>query len=269
MPPEKRLNAHQSYIADANSVLKVLTLNTGTWVQIEMFSGVDDQNYSSMRHRAAGGAPFIIVDTTDPPGANAIDIGPPAFPLTWYYLYLIGDSSGVLPVAGLLSQQIDAPYGPGPVYPPGYDIKRRVGAVRTDAGGALLEFRKFGQFALYDQFAGNLVYSGNIPAALTPVVVSNYVPATAERCLVEVELWDAAGVGVEFINVYSETIGPAAVGPTFNLRAATSFPGVTQINTGQGWVHTGGNIYILGTGVATSLCNIYVLGYWEDQSPAI
>jgi len=269
MPPEKRLEASQSFVSDTNAVLKILTLNTGTWLQIEMFSGVDDQNYRSLRHRAAGGPPWIIVDTTSPAGPNAIDVGPPAAALTWYYLYIIGDSTANLPTAGLLSTNIEAPYGPGPTLPPGYDLSRRVGTTRTDALGALLNFRKFGQFAIYDQYAATLVYSGNIPIPITAVPVANFVPATAERCLVIVELWDNVGAPTEFIDIYGEHIGPVALGPTFQVTATTTNPGVTQINSMCGWVHTGGNIYMAGTGNPGSLANIYIAGYWEDDAPAI
>ena len=273
MPPERRLEASQLCAVDVNSVLKVLTLNTGTWIQIEMYSGVDDQNFRALRHRAAGGPPFIIVDSALPPGPNAIDVGGPALANTWYYLYGIDGSPGTLPMAGLLSTALEAPYGPGPIMPPGYDLMRRVAAVRTDALGAFLEFRKFGQFALYDDYTKNLVYTGNTPGPVPiPISVANYVPATSERVLLLVEIWDIVGVPFfvpEFIDIYSEHIGPVPIGPTFGVRAATSFPGATQANVISGWAHTGGNVYITGTGSPDSFVNIYVLGYWEDMAPAI
>lgn len=273
MPPERRLEANQTSVLDSNSVSKILTLNTGTWIQIEMYSGVDDQNFKALRHRAAGGPPWIIVDSAVPPGPNAIDVGGPALPDTWYYLYIIDSSVGIVPIAGLLSTALDAPFGPGPILPPGYDLKRRVGAVRTDPAGAFLEFRKFGQFALYDDYTKNLVHTGNTPGPIPiPVSVANYVPATAERVLLLVEVWDIVGVPFfvpEFVDIYSEHIGPVPIGPTFGVRAAASFPGATQANTVSGWAHTGGNIYITGTGSLDSFVNIYVLGYWEDIAPAI
>lgn len=267
---EKRLGAAQSYIADVNSTLKILTLNTGTTIQIEMFSGVDDQNIRALRHRAAGGPPWIIVNTaTVLPGPNTIDVGGPAIPLTWYYLYIIADSTGINATAGLLSTAIDAPFGPGPTLPPGYDLTRRVGTVKTDGAGAFLEVRKFGQFALYDVFFSNVVYTGVVPTGPASVAVSSFVPATAERCLLQVELWDNVGAPIEFIDVYGQHVGPVSIGPTFQVTAQTANLGISQVNTVSAWVHTGGSIYIAGTGHPSSHVLIYVLGYWEDNAPAI
>jgi len=266
---EKRLESTQLPILDDLSVLKVLTLNTGTWIQIEMFSGVDTQNQRALRHRAASGPPWIIVNTLAAAGANAIDVGAPAAPSSWYYLYIIADSTGVLPTAGLLSLQLELPYGPGPLLPAGYDLFRRIASVRTDILGQLIEVKKFGQFTLYDEISKNLVWTGIVPVVVTPVSLIGSVPVTAERTLLHVELWNNTGAALGFTDIYSESLGPVPVGPVFTVRATTTFPGTTQVNTVHGWVNTGNNIYIAGTGDASSFANIWVLGYWEDMAPAI
>ena len=70
-------------------------------------------------------------------GINGRDTG--AVTNAWWALWLIADSSGVEPVAGLLSLSFTEG---GLVFPAGYDVARRVGAIRTIAA---LTIRPFGQ----------------------------------------------------------------------------------------------------------------------------
>lgn len=79
----------------------------------------------------------LVVDITAT-GINGRDTGP-AVTNDWYGLWAIADSSGVAPVAGLLSLSFTEG---GLTFPAGYDVARRVGAIRTIAA---LTIRPFGQ----------------------------------------------------------------------------------------------------------------------------
>ncbi len=70
-------------------------------------------------------------------GINGRDTG--ALTNAWWALWIIADSSGVEPVAGLLSLSFTEG---GLTFPTGYDVARRVGAIRTIAA---LTIRPFGQ----------------------------------------------------------------------------------------------------------------------------
>jgi len=58
----------------------------------------------------------------------------PAQNNTWYALYVIGDSSGVNPVEGILME-----YGTA-LNTTGYTSRRRIGAIRVDSGGDIVQF---------------------------------------------------------------------------------------------------------------------------------
>lgn len=71
-------------------------------------------------------------------GANGLDSGSLANS-TLYAVYLIGDSTSYEPVAGLLSASFSAPS-----LPAGYDMYRRIGAVRTNGSAQILDFSQRG-----------------------------------------------------------------------------------------------------------------------------
>ncbi len=83
--------------------------------------------------------PFITVASILSPditalGANGLDAGVVAAD-TWYAVWVIADSQGVVAVAGLFSLSATAP-----TLPAGYDLQRRVGWVRTDGTSDILIF---------------------------------------------------------------------------------------------------------------------------------
>lgn len=67
-------------------------------------------------------------------GVNGLDTGAEAAN-TWYAVYVIGDTTGVNAGATLLSASFTAP-----TLPAGYDVFRRIGAVRNGAGSDFLRF---------------------------------------------------------------------------------------------------------------------------------
>jgi hypothetical protein len=68
-------------------------------------------------------------------GLNGLDTGVLA-PNTFYYVYVIGDSTGFQPSGALLSLSATQPTVPGGYPVGGYDMYRRIGTVRTDATAA-------------------------------------------------------------------------------------------------------------------------------------
>lgn len=105
-------------------------------------------------------------------GANGLDTGALANS-TWYYVYVIGDSSGKNAAAGLVSTNATQP-----IMPSGYDMVRLVGYWVTDgsahfwlayvvgSGGA----RKF-QYDIVQ-----LVLSGGVATGFTQVSLASFVP---------------------------------------------------------------------------------------------
>jgi hypothetical protein len=82
-------------------------------------------------------APLVADITVS--GVNGLDTGAEAAN-TFYAIYVIADSTGVLPLASLFSTGGDTPT----VLPAGYDIWRRVGYVRNNSSSDFREFVTYG-----------------------------------------------------------------------------------------------------------------------------
>lgn len=79
-------------------------------------------------------------------GVGGLDTGSEAAN-TWYAVYLIGDSSEVNPVAGMLSLSDSSP-----TLPLGYDIFRRLGWVRNNNSSDFFKFKQLGNTNLKKVF---------------------------------------------------------------------------------------------------------------------
>src|SRR5690606_23032620 len=80
----------------------------------------------------------LTVDITAS-GANGLDTGSEASN-TWYYVYVIGDSTGVNTPKGLLSVTNESSSG-AITLPSGYDLKRQLPiAIRNNASSNILNF---------------------------------------------------------------------------------------------------------------------------------
>jgi len=112
-------------------------------------------------------------------GANGLDTGSLANN-TFYYVFLIGDSTKNLPTAGLLSLSSTAPALPGGVnVPGGYDMFRRIGAVLTDGSAHILSFTQIGTEMWYEAPISVLAATANasftaqnIGAAVPPIAIN-------------------------------------------------------------------------------------------------
>ena len=112
-------------------------------------------------------------------GVNGLDTGVEAGN-TWYHAYVIGDSNGVNPTAGILSTSQNAP-----TFPAGYDVARRVGSVRNSAASDFRDFQVFGNGSdrsvqYRDAISSRQRLTGGAATVVTAVSVSQLVPQTSQ-----------------------------------------------------------------------------------------
>lgn len=125
-------------------------------------------------------------------GANALDAGAVANN-TFYYLYLIGDSTGTNSVVGLFSATNEAASG-SVTLPSGYDLKRQLPlAVRTDGSSNIMPVDLYGWphgttvlYRNYEASAPYRVVDSGTATSWTTVSVSSIVPALSKVALIHV-----------------------------------------------------------------------------------
>lgn len=100
-------------------------------IWIKQFSGISDDNFYHFNITST-----IEIDVTSGTGANKLDTGTLTGPKN-YYIWVIGDSTGVNADAGLVSLSYTSP-----TMPAGYNKKRLVGSICTDTSPALRPIRK-------------------------------------------------------------------------------------------------------------------------------
>ncbi|MEK6615423.1 MAG: hypothetical protein AABZ32_04830 [Bacteroidota bacterium] len=105
--------------------------------------------------------------------AGGLDAGAKAAN-TWYYVFVISNSSGTS-VNGLLSLSSTAP-----TMPSGYTKKRRVGAVWNNASSNFRQFVQEGNFCLYQEDDNFLLQAGSA-TTWTTINASAYIPPTSRR----------------------------------------------------------------------------------------
>ena len=147
-------------------------------------------------------APLTVDLTTS--GAGGLDTGVEAA-FTFYYVYVIADSSGVNPVAGLFSLSSSSP-----TLPAGYDRFRRIGTVRNNISGDLFDFVQYGNSndreVYYDDGAVNRnVLTGGAALAVTAVDLSAFVPPTSRLAYL---LWRQNGTPLALY--YSDPAHPGS-----------------------------------------------------------
>lgn len=111
-------------------------------------------------------------------GAGGLDTGTEAAS-TWYYVYVIAKDDGTL--SALLSTSATAP-----TMPSGYTMRALVSAVRNDGSSNFLNYYQHG--ALVYLTPRQQVVTGGAANFETSVSVASFVPAIAQRILVDVEV---------------------------------------------------------------------------------
>ncbi len=157
-----------------------------------------------------GVAPANVTINAAVVGFNGIDTGALANN-TFYYVYVIADSTGFHPTGALLSTSATAP-----LMPFGYDSFRRVGQVLTGGSATILLFTVSGNYY-------NRRYQYDAPI----VVVSALGSATAVLVSLNAAVPVGSGRGTVHFNA---TYTPATAANSFSLRptGGTGYPVVVS-----------------------------------------
>jgi len=194
-------------------------------------------------------------------GANGLDTGAEAGD-TWYAVHVIADTSGANATASLLSLSATAP-----TFPSGYDITRRVGWVRNDAGN---DFRKFVQVGTghsrryinqVDQADIKALTAGN-STTFIGVFLDDFIPETSREVQLRADFENVGGTDTDEVvfrdpnSGLTEANAPIRIGPGILLTT----PMKTLINLITNDVFA---INYAVTAAADSL-DLYVLGYIDE-----
>ncbi len=177
-------------------------------------------------------------------GAGGLDTGAEAAS-TWYYVFVIRDLSGALPVAALLSAS-----STDPTLPAGYDVFRRVGSARNDASSNLIPFFACGTrqrcYSYTDVYTGRQILVGGGAVALTVVSAAAFVPPTSRSVNLTAEENNASRLG------YIGDGGAVAIDAVNGAESLFGQPTDASQNLSYGHDGAGGSL------------DLYVRGYRED-----
>lgn len=115
-------------------------------------------------------------------GVNGVDVAV-LVASTLYAVYVIGDSTGYEPTAGLLALG-----GATPNLPSGYDMYRRVGYVLTDGSANILQFYQYGrgQSRTYYYDVGINVLTAGTATSFTAVDLSAAMPHIPTQVILDI-----------------------------------------------------------------------------------
>jgi hypothetical protein len=202
-PVERLSNAGVTALG-VNSAIKIVRGPVaGTQIEVERAEVSDTTNTKMLSVANA------VIDATGV-GAGGIDAGALAAS-TMYFIYVIGDSSGVNPDDVLLSLLSGPPYAAAPALPAGYDLFRRIGAVPTDGAAAMFNIRKINGVTLFEDGSLTTVFTGAIGSIVfAPISLGAFVPAlVAERAILAIH-GDTAVSSPGIVEFRSgTTLGPA------------------------------------------------------------
>jgi hypothetical protein len=205
----------------------------------------------------------IISETTNDvnlnnSGVNGLDTGTKAAN-TWYYLYVISDSSGINATSGIFSSNSTIP-----TLPSGYDKFRRIGSVRNGAENNIIRFTMQGnteRTTHYDAsfLTTNVLQSGSSTTFVT-LGLSSFVSLFSVISLLSLT-WQPASGGNEFCY-----LRPNGSSSDTNLKRMSipSLIGTATINTsGMYEMETNESQQIQYRVTGSSNINISVIGYKE------
>lgn len=176
-------------------------------------------------------------------GPGALDVGVLADNV--YYVYLIGDSTGVTPddvVASLDPGPGYAGVGPSFANLPNHDVFRLIGFI-NERTGAILPFRQIGEEYVYDDIALTYAFGPNgadpwgvaaAPTAFSTLSLAPYVPPIAERATLHVHLLTGSNTGPLY---YFRSLGGPAVANGTSLVGGGAGGSVTQVTNTAVIVH--------------------------------
>ena len=157
-------------------------------------------------------------------GANGVDVAVLA-DSSFYAVYVIGDSTGYQPTAGLLSLNATTPNLPGGFPQGGYDMYRRVGWVLTDGSANILQFWQYGNGSgrTYYYDVGISALSAGAATSFTAIDLATSVPPITTEVL------------------FNYTFTPTALGDLaeFLPYGSTATNGIIQISGGVAQAQVG------------------------------
>lgn len=153
------------------------------------------------------------------PVLNGLDAGAEAAD-TWYAVYVIGDSTGVNAGATILSANFTTP-----TLPAGYNVYRRIGAVRNNAGSNFIKFNQVWNGPVrrywYDVDVADVALdlNGGHEIAFFTVTLTALMPPTSQACFLSAAfLAPTVGGAVTDLLTLRPTGANATDGP-INIRA--------------------------------------------------
>ncbi len=155
--PNTKLDVAAGICRDSNNIID---MNLGNYLGL---SGVGTANSSTVINFGVN-------------GANGLDTGSIAAS-TFYYIYIIGDSANIKPVAALASTSASAP-----TLPFGYDSIRVIGVCKTDGSSHILVYYTSGsgsaKYFQWDAPIAVTVTSSGTSATYSAMDLSTGVPAS-------------------------------------------------------------------------------------------
>jgi hypothetical protein len=184
-------------------------------------------------------------------GAGGLDTGAEAAN-TFYSIFVIADSTGVLPPNSLLSTGGDNPT----VLPPGYDIYRRVGYVRNNSTSDFREFATYGQgpersIQYRDAMSTRQQLTGGAATVVTAINCGSLLPNSA--LYGRFQIAQRGTVGATF---YDDPAQPLANAQRSLLAGNTACDVVLRANASQRIAYA--------NAAAGGLVDVWVLGYEEQ-----
>jgi hypothetical protein len=225
--------------------------NSASTVDIESGSCRDDTDSVDLTSDST-----INVDITAS-GANGLDTGSEANS-TWYYVWVIGKGDGT--TAGLLSTSSTSP-----TMPSGYVYKRRVGSIRNNGSGNIIEFYQHSSGgARKVMYRNGIQSSGDLSITTTyqSLDLSSLIPPTASTGIYSVRVWNTAGGSVQTLilpNGDTESANNAFIW----VNASTDGGGDRQTTSFEMPVGTG-QIMRLASATGTNTTAVETLGFTEE-----
>jgi len=196
----------------------------------------------------------VTVDITQV-GANGRDEGELRAD-AWYYLWLVFKDAGD-EVAGLLSTNRETP-----IMPMGYTQKRLIGAVRTKATGALMEFAQVGRDVFYNEGGGSTgiqVLSSGGATTFTDVDCRRLVPVNIAG-LLHLNFTVRDNTGDNSAALFVRPNGWTTYDNYFQINCLTG-PEVNRLLATTFWMPTEDGVIEYKVSQAGETANLYVVGY--------
>jgi hypothetical protein len=178
------VNAGEKYINNLEA-----TYLTSQTIQIEVGQARDEDNINDITLDAP-----VIVDARNN-GVNGLDTGSLVAGV-WYAIYIIGDSTGFQPTAGIFSANTSEPLLPGD-----YDMFRKIGWVITNGTPDFERFFQYGSGVFREYYFDfeKVELSAGVATAFTNVDLLSSVPPEAVAVWMNYLFSSSGGGNIAFL----------------------------------------------------------------------